>query len=86
MAIGDGVALRWSLANESSAALWCSMTVEKPMLLCRLPVRGSGPAGKRGSLCPLALKIARVRRDRGGEGMQNCNPLFALFPIQSPNA
>lgn len=85
--MGDGVALRRSFAPESGPVRWCSMTIGKRRVLrCELAVRGSGPARKQSSLGPLALKVARVRSNTSGEGVQNCNPLLARFPIQSPHA
>ncbi len=82
MAIGDGMDLEWSLG----AALWCGMTVgNRSTLRCRLALGGSGPAGKRCGLRPLAPKVARLRCNTSGKAVQNSNALLVLFPIQGPH-
>ena len=87
MAVGDGLILRLGLVRESSAGLWCTMTVrERSPLRWKVAVGGSGATGESGSLRPLALKVARVSSNTSGKGVQNCDPLLALFSIQSPYA
>ena len=84
--------LGWSMARGSGAALRCSITVRKGSTLrlrlrCRLAaLGGSGPAGESGGFCPLALKVARVRSNASGKGVQDCDPLLALFSVRSPHA
>ena len=82
--------LGWSMSRGSSAALRCSVAVRKGSALrlrCRLAAVGSGrPAGEGGGFCPLAPKVARVRSNTSGKGVQDCDPLLALFPVRSPHA
>ena len=85
MSIGDGLALNYCVAHDCSAGLWVNMTGgDESIMQYGLVVGGGGPAGKRGSFCPLA-EVLRLCANVCSQ-VQDCDRLLALLPIQIPHA